>query len=84
MFYYGQRYFKRNYKLGEKHGEWVWWYDNGQKKYLGSYSNDKKNGKWLEWSQSGDLIINGNYKFGKKWEGTFKNGSYSSGRKQDS
>ncbi len=81
-YYNGQRYYKRNYKEGLKHGEWIWWYDNGQKKYTGHYINGKKDGEWFEWTNLGELTVNGLYQNGKKWDGVFKGIKYKSGKKQ--
>jgi len=44
---------KEVYKLGERHGEYKRWYENGQLQFEGSFSNDKLNGMFLAFDLNG-------------------------------
>lgn len=41
------------YVGGKKHGDWVWWYENGEKQRVTHYENGVKHGKCIWWYNTG-------------------------------
>jgi antitoxin component YwqK of YwqJK toxin-antitoxin module len=39
--------------LGQKEGEWTWWYDNGQIAVRAQFEGGEATGLWTEWHQNG-------------------------------
>lgn len=60
-----------SYLDGEKHGEWIWKYDNGQKAFEGEFSAGIPIGKHKYWYRNGQIKMKGEYMAGElqgRWE----------------
>jgi antitoxin component YwqK of YwqJK toxin-antitoxin module len=49
---------------GQKHGVWIYWYNNGKKWLEENYQNDVRHGELIEWYMSGDKSFEGEYENG--------------------
>ena len=47
----------KNYKIGDKYGLTIEWFENGQKKEEGEYINNYKTGTWQYWDKEGNKTV---------------------------
>jgi len=51
---------------GERHGDWIVYWDNGELFYKGSFINNKRHGDWIDYYHNGQLDYKGSYINGKR------------------
>jgi antitoxin component YwqK of YwqJK toxin-antitoxin module len=44
------------YRMGERHGAWTGWHENGKKAWMGSFLDGHPHGKWTFWSEKGKKL----------------------------
>lgn len=67
----GTKKYEGHYRNGEKHGKWVFWFDNGKVWSEGYFEHDIRTGKAFVYHKNGQLYYQGKYSNGKK-EGVWK------------
>ena len=60
----GQILSKEEFKNGLRHGEEIFWFDNGQKESLGYSRWNIPHGHFWEWDEDGQLIMKGEVQYG--------------------
>jgi antitoxin component YwqK of YwqJK toxin-antitoxin module len=81
------------FKDGLRHGDWIYFHDNGKVKSKGKFKSGRKNGPWVGFYANGQLFYKGEYVNGKKqgvWVGYYENealfyrGTFEDGREDGS